>query len=287
MSYIELPRAFHQTPPPLDFVWPGFLAGTVGALVAPGATGKSFWALEAAMAVASKRADILGLNPQYTGRVVYYAAEDPEIVLQHRLHAIGKHLNPAAREEVAERMQIKCVLGQRFNIVTHYSTVIAESKDCRLIVFDTLSRIHELDENNNSEMAQLISLLEHIARETGAAVLFLDHIGKGVAREGSGGDQHAARGASALIDNSRYCANLSRITEKEAQLFGVSPEMRPYWMKLAVSKQNYHAPIPDMLFRRTDGSVLVPGVPAGPTMRAAAARAARMAKVEMDDDDWR
>uniref|UniRef100_UPI0027E46466 AAA family ATPase n=2 Tax=Pseudomonadota TaxID=1224 RepID=UPI0027E46466 len=49
---IDLRAAFENEPPALDFIWPGFLAGTVGALVAPGATGKSFWALEAAMAIA-------------------------------------------------------------------------------------------------------------------------------------------------------------------------------------------------------------------------------------------
>ena len=40
---IDVLAAFECEPPVLDFIWPGFLAGTVGALVAPGATGKSFW----------------------------------------------------------------------------------------------------------------------------------------------------------------------------------------------------------------------------------------------------
>jgi cell division protein FtsX len=63
---LDIMAAFTQEPPELDFVWPGFVAGTVGALVAPGATGKSFWALEAAMAVASavSGGDVLRLRPQ-------------------------------------------------------------------------------------------------------------------------------------------------------------------------------------------------------------------------------
>lgn len=43
---LDIMAAFTNEPPELDFIWPGFLAGTVGALVAPGATGKSFFALE-------------------------------------------------------------------------------------------------------------------------------------------------------------------------------------------------------------------------------------------------
>lgn len=45
---LDIMAAFTNEPPELDFIWPGFLAGTVGALVAPGATGKSFFALEGA-----------------------------------------------------------------------------------------------------------------------------------------------------------------------------------------------------------------------------------------------
>ena len=71
IDLIDLRAAFENEPPALDFIWPGFLAGTVGALVAPGATGKSFWALEAAMAIACSVAggDLLRLSPAGTGRV--------------------------------------------------------------------------------------------------------------------------------------------------------------------------------------------------------------------------
>lgn len=43
---LDIMAAFTNEPPELDFIWPGFLAGTVGALVAPGATGKSFLLLK-------------------------------------------------------------------------------------------------------------------------------------------------------------------------------------------------------------------------------------------------
>lgn len=33
---LDIMAAFTNEPPELDFIWPGFLAGTVGALVAPG-----------------------------------------------------------------------------------------------------------------------------------------------------------------------------------------------------------------------------------------------------------
>ncbi|KGR50635.1 hypothetical protein OC00_12040 [Xanthomonas vasicola] len=72
---IDVLAAFEHEPPILDFIRPGFLAGTVGALVAQGGTGKSFWALEAAMSIARSVAggDLVGLAPVRTGRVVYLA----------------------------------------------------------------------------------------------------------------------------------------------------------------------------------------------------------------------
>lgn len=36
---VDIRKAFSEVPPPLDFIWPGFLAGTVGCLAAAGATG--------------------------------------------------------------------------------------------------------------------------------------------------------------------------------------------------------------------------------------------------------
>jgi hypothetical protein len=68
---IDLAATFSGPPPELDWVWPGFLAGTVGVLVAAGGTGKSYWALQAAMAVAdgSGDSDLLGLAPAHGGRV--------------------------------------------------------------------------------------------------------------------------------------------------------------------------------------------------------------------------
>jgi RecA-family ATPase len=46
----------------------------------------------------------------------------------------------------------------------------------RLIVLDALSRIHTLDENSNSHASQIIGMLEQIATEAGASVLFLSRI---------------------------------------------------------------------------------------------------------------
>lgn len=267
---IDLRAAFDNEPPVLDFIWSGFLAGTVGALVAPGATGKSFWALEAAMSIACSVAggDLVGLGPKRTGRVVYFAGEDPEVALVCRVHAIGQHLNQQAREAIADNLTIKPIMGKLMNVMDDQqrADVIKFCDGARLIVLDTLSRIHDRDENSNGDMARLVATLEHVAASTGASVLYLHHVSKGSAREGQTDQQQAARGASALIDNARWCGFVAKMTKDEAEGLSdraydrhpIGDDRRGYFVRFGVSKQNYAATQLDRWYLRHGSGVLLP-----------------------------
>lgn len=267
---IDILAAFSNEPPPLDFIWPGFLSGTVGALVAPGATGKSFWALEAVMSIACSVAggDLLQIKPQQTGRVVYLAGEDPESVLVGRIHAIGQHLKNPAREAIASNLALESIMGRRLNVMDkkHSDWLIELGAGARLIVLDTLSRVHSLDENSNGDMSRLVSTLEYIAVETGASILYLHHVNKGAAREGQADQQQAARGASALVDNARWCGFVARMSEVEARKLSdraydrqpINNDRRKSFVRFGVSKQNYTMDQPDTWYERRNGGVLLP-----------------------------
>lgn len=296
---IDLKAAFENEPPELDFIWPGFLASTVGALVAPGATGKSFWALEAAMSVAcgasvESRAvggDLVGLAPAQAGRVIYFAGEDPEPALVCRVHAIGKHLSVRARIAIAENLTIEAIMGKRLNVMDreHLARVIRFCGNARLIVFDTLSRIHCLDENSNGDMAQLVATLDHVAASTGASVLYLHHVSKGSAREGLTDQQQAARGASALIDNARWCGFVAKMTEDEASSLSdrsfdrqpIDKDRRRFFVRFGVSKQNYSTAPIDRWYMQHTGGVLLP-------VELVEAKKERIARVVRgcDDGTW-
>ena len=267
-AVIDLKKAFSEKPPELDFIWPGFLAGTVGALIAPGGTGKSFLALEAAMAVACDIAggDLVELAPAHTGRVVYIAGEDIPSVLMARVHAIGKYLNPSAQESIAENMTISPIMGEPFDITDDdkFKRLIEFCADTRLIVLDTLSRIHRLDENSNSNMAHIIATLEKIAITVGASVLYLHHTNKTSAVNGLV-DQQAARGASALIDNARWCGYVAKMTAQEAErltdrTYDQKPigDRRHSFVKFGTSKINYGISQPDRWLQRCNCGVLEP-----------------------------
>lgn len=266
---IDITAAFENEPPELDFIWPGFLSGTVGALIAPGAAGKSFWALEAAMAVASgiPSGDIIGLHPTRSGTVVYFAGEDPAPALIQRLHSIGRYLSPDARKAIARNLSLEAIMGKRLNIMAeqHLAKVLEYCAGSRLIVLDTLSRIHQLDENSNGDMAHLVATLEYVAATTGASVLYLHHANKGSARSGLLDQQQAARGASALIDNARWCGYVAKMTPDEAKGLSestngdaITAQRRSLFVRFGISKQNYGITPTDKWYQRREGGVLLP-----------------------------
>lgn len=264
---IDILSAFQNDPPELDFIWPGFLAGTVGALVAPGATGKSFWALEAAMSVACGVAggDLVGIKPIKTGRVIYFAGEDPEAALIRRVHSVGKHLDQISRNAIAANLFLEPIMGKQLDVINpaHLTQLIEYCSGARLIVLDTLSRIHTMDENSNGDMAKLVGTLEHLAASTGASVLYLHHVSKGSTKEGQGDQQQAARGASALIDNARWAGFVAKMTEKESETLSSGygnpiGERRTFYVRFGISKQNYDATPLDQWYERQEGGVLTP-----------------------------
>ncbi|RCV86028.1 helicase RepA family protein [Vreelandella rituensis] len=266
---IDILAAFEQEPPELDFIWPGFLSGTVGALVAPGATGKSFYALAAAISVAAagEGGDLMQFGAK-RGPVVYFAAEDPEPAIIRRLHSFGAHLSAEARQAVADMLFVEPVLGRRLDVMNplHAQAIIDRCAGARLIVFDTLSRVHTLDENSNGDMARLVSQFEYIGAQTGASILYLHHVSKSSVRDGVGDQQQAGRGASALIDNARWCGFITKMTEKEAEQFSdrrydakpIGAENAGRYLRFGISKQNYDTPQPDRWLERRAGGVLMP-----------------------------
>ena len=89
---VNLKALLGKPPTPLEFVLPGFVRATVGALVSPGGVGKSYWSLAVAIAIAAgPKADLTGLKPT-EGRVLVLSKEDPIEVLEQRLHAMASVL---------------------------------------------------------------------------------------------------------------------------------------------------------------------------------------------------
>lgn len=263
---IDLRHAAEHEPEPIDEIFQGFVVGSVGGFIAPGATGKSYWALEAALAIACSVAggDVLGLQPRKSGPVLYLSSEDPSSILEHRLHHIFKCISQAAREDIYKNMTLRQVMGYKIDLMDRadMQKLLRWSEGKRLVVIDTISRFHCLDENKNSEMSLVLKQLEMLARKTGAAVLFLHHVDKGSAREGVI-TQQSARGASALVDNARWSGFVAKMSEKECETLAdggtiIGKEQRTAYLKMGNCKTNYGPMGAEKWYRFREGGVLHP-----------------------------
>jgi RecA-family ATPase len=254
---INLKSILGKPPTPLEFVLPGFVRGTVGALVSPGGVGKSYWALAVAVAVsAGAKGDITGLKPA-EGRVLVLSKEDRIEVLEHRLHAMAKVLPKSVSYAGVD---YRSCVGMDIDVMSAdwFQSLRDAAKGARLVVLDTLTRFHNLDENSAQDMGRLLSQLERLAVESGAAVLFLHHTSKSAVVNGQAAMQQAARGSSVLVDNARWAAFLAPMTEPEARGFGVPAAERMNYVRWNISKQNYGPALADVWYRRDEGGVLVP-----------------------------
>jgi RecA-family ATPase len=288
-QWLDLRRAVEQAPEPLDFVLPGFKSGTVGALVSPGATGKTMLALQAAVTV-SGGPDMLDFASMDTawrrtaGRVVFLTGEDPADVLNGRFHAIGQRLNTAEKQALFDNLSVAPLVGHGADVMTfEWRRWIADvTLNARLVVIDTLRRFHQLDENDGGHMARLLAYMEQLCRENSTTVLFLHHTSKAGALNG-GDAQQASRGSSVLTDNARFQANLVGMTTEQAKQFDVDENCRRNFVRLSFPKVNYSAPIPDQWFRRRDGGLLEPAILGRGTFKNAKAGSFQKGG---DDERW-
>ena len=252
-----------NTPPTYDFVLPGFLRGAVGALVSPGGTGKSIFALEIATSIACSMAggiDLLNLGIVGHGRVVYLAGEDPCTALHHRFHDLVKHIPKTHQETIFSNLDLYGMTDCERDLLNEdwSNWLIAEGIGARLIIIDTLSRFHLLDENDTVDAKKIMRRMEKIACQTGASILFLHHVSKGSVSSGTADTAQASRGSSVFTDDARWASFLAVMSSKEAEGRKIDDADRRKYVRWNISKQNYSAPIADRWFERSNGGVLLP-----------------------------
>ncbi|MDO6454402.1 helicase RepA family protein [Neptunomonas phycophila] len=237
---LDIYKALTEEPPGLDFVLPSLLCGSVGALISPGGVGKSMWALQLAVQI-SGGADLLGFGGIKTGSVVYLPAEDPDEILLHRLHSISSYLTEQQIQLVSDNLCIQSLVGHSPNILDSRWQEALESIACgsRLLIIDTLRRFHVEDENSSSAMARVLAGLENIAHRTKCTIVFVHHTNKLVSSLDSSMPQQSSRGSSVLVDNIRWQAYLSIMSEKEAKRLQIHESQRELFIKCGLNKANY------------------------------------------------
>lgn len=156
--------------------------------------GKSFLALDLAVAVSTGCPALSEFEVLRAGPVLLYAAEDQLSTVRERLDSIAR-----ARGTTLERLAL--------HVITAPTLRLDHDSDCerlmrtvaalkpRFLVLDPLARLHRIDENVAGEIAPLLAYLRQIERKLACSVLLVHHARKGAHHLRAG---QALRGSSEL-----------------------------------------------------------------------------------------
>lgn len=205
--YRTLPAArIAETTAPVRWLLDGlFLAGGAGILGGAPKTGKSFFALELAVAVASGTPGAGTWVVAIPGPVLLLAAEDPLAVVVQRLAALA-----AARDRALATLPLDLIVEPVVRLpdgLDRLAATVAQRRPVLLIV-DPLIRVHRADENSAPEMAAILDGLRTLARDSGCAVLLVHHTRKAPALSSPGHGLRGSSDLSAFGDSNLYLRRL-------------------------------------------------------------------------------
>jgi len=156
--------------------------------------GKSFLALDLAVAVATGAPALRRFPVRAPGPVLLYAAEDPLHVVRQRLVGIAR-----AAGVPFETLDLHVIATPTLRLDLPDDRLrLAETVERvrpRLLVLDPFVRLHRIDENAAAEVAPLLGFLRSLQRRFATAVLLVHHARKAAAHARGG---QALRGSSEL-----------------------------------------------------------------------------------------
>ena len=174
----------------VDELWAKQAVGIIGG---EPKCGKSFLALDLAVAVAAGVPCLRRFAAAQPGPVLMFAAEDAGHIVRTRLAGIARAAGAAFDTLDIAVIDVPTLrLDHRLDRQRLLETV--ERIGPRLLVLDPLVRLHGVDENTVSEIAPILGFLRDLQRRFEAAVVLVHHARKsGAARPGQ-----ALRGSSEL-----------------------------------------------------------------------------------------
>jgi hypothetical protein len=244
--------------------------GKVGAIVAPGGTGKSQLALQLGFSVATAEKFAGTWDVDEQGSALLLFAEDDTEEIHVRLRRITQSIatfDPAMAKLAESRLFVRSLVGEN-NLMTDGKTktgveatdfvprlleVTKQISDLKLIVIDPASRFRGGEENSAEDTTRFIEQVERLCQATGATVLVLHHANKRSQTEGTQ-DQGSSRGSSAFADGVRWLMTLSTMTKAQAQSYAIPDVDRRKYLIASLAKSNYGALTADVvLWRGADG----------------------------------
>src|SRR6516162_5972280 len=199
MTILPVQPAHHLADPPEQQRWlvtDLWADDAVGIIGGEPKCGKSFLALDLAVAVAAGTPCLRRFPVPRPGRVLLYPAEDALHIVRRRLDGICA---AAACQLAALDVQVITATNLRLDLPADRARLeetVALLRP-RLLVLDPFVRLHRIDENASGEVAPLLACLRDLQRRYALAIIVVHHAKKGAAQ---------ARGGQALRGSSEFHA---------------------------------------------------------------------------------
>jgi RecA-family ATPase len=215
--------------PPRGLLGNTFCKKFLSGLISPGAVGKTSIRIAQALAVATGR-ELTYEKVFVRAPILFICMEDDENELRRRFRAAVKFFG-IAKEELTD-VYIWSIEGQKLDWLNNddavvrqplYTRLLGIVKSCKigLIIFDPFVKVHDVNENENKAIDEVVTILIALAEETNIAIDICHHARKGGA---VAGDADTSRGASSLSAGGRLFRTVAAMTETEAKALGVPEE---------------------------------------------------------------
>jgi hypothetical protein len=258
-------------PPKREFLIDEFLPKKiVAALIAPGGTGKSLFAMHTAVALSSGCSLFGKFIPRQTEKVVFISGEDDKDELHRRLNAATKNLSDRAKDDIGKNLHF-IDFADSFELLTaklpHSEVEITSttyalcetiankvSESIGLVIVDPIARFRGGEENDAADTTRFIQALQIIRDQLNCSVFALHHANKGARNSGAG--QNNSRGSSAFIDGVRLAYELINLdpNDTKKQFGEAAASFR--LLHLNCTKSNYGKPIEPLTLLKTDDGAL-------------------------------
>jgi AAA domain len=198
MKMLPTTRAAHLAQPEtseaawlIEDLWSTEAVGIIGG---EPKCGKSFLALDLAVAVASGTPCLRRFPTQQCGAVLLYAAEDAWHIVRQRLEGIAHAASVDFASLNVHVITVPTLRLDRPDDQQALEATVAHLQP-KLLILDPFIRLHAIDENVAGEVAPLLAYLRSLQRHYHTAVALVHHARKGAAHERGG---QALRGSSEL-----------------------------------------------------------------------------------------
>lgn len=244
----HVPRPLDQYEPRRWLLGSILIRQFVTVLAGSGGGGKTSLAIGWALSLASGK-PVMGERVGKPRRVLIWS-EDPPEELAKRVDAAMK-VHGLTRADIEDRLIVVSIDELKITIARfsqELREVIAVDlpalRDIILrnrldvVMLDPIAELHELEENDNVQMAKLMGMIRSVARETKAAILLLHHASKASVASGKQSSATATRGAGAIVNSARVSMVLNEMTAKDAEDLGIHEDERPLYGELTRPKAN-------------------------------------------------